>query len=81
MKRILLALAACLAVVLATAGAAQAKADGDGPPGFWWGTDSLPVTVPGSARAKASGCLVASETASRGRRARPAGQRYCSASC
>ena len=22
---------------------------GDGPPGFWWGTDSLPVTVPGSA--------------------------------
>src|SRR5690242_5964639 len=23
--------------------------DGDGPPGFWWGTDSLPVTVPGSA--------------------------------
>ena len=22
---------------------------GDGPPGFWWGTDSFPVTVPGSA--------------------------------
>jgi hypothetical protein len=22
---------------------------GDGPPGFWWGTDSFPVTVPGRA--------------------------------
>jgi hypothetical protein len=33
---------------LAQAGASAAPA-GDGPPGFWWGTDSLPVTVPGSA--------------------------------
>ncbi|HTX29546.1 MAG TPA: hypothetical protein VME19_21285 [Streptosporangiaceae bacterium] len=29
--------------------AAQARPAGDGPPGFWWGTDSLPVTVPGTA--------------------------------
>jgi hypothetical protein len=29
--------------------AAQARPAGDGPPGFWWGTDSFPVTVPGSA--------------------------------
>ena len=29
--------------------AAEQFPDGDGPPGFWWGTDSLPVTVPGSA--------------------------------
>ena len=29
--------------------AAQAAPAGDGPPGFWWGTDSFPVTVPGSA--------------------------------
>jgi hypothetical protein len=37
----------------ATAAPAAATAPellaGDGPPGFWWGTDSLPVTVPGSA--------------------------------
>jgi len=31
------------------AAAALALPAGDGPPGFWWGTDSLPVTVPGSA--------------------------------
>jgi hypothetical protein len=32
------------------AGAAAAQLrEGDGPPGFWWGTDSLPVAVPGSA--------------------------------
>src|SRR5690348_8984449 len=31
------------------AAAAQARPAGDGPPGFWWGTDSLPVTVPGRA--------------------------------
>jgi len=44
------------ALLLPTAaGAAQAAAvaaavpAGDGPPGFWWGTDSFPVTVPGSA--------------------------------
>lgn len=29
--------------------AAQALPGGDGPPGFWWGTDSWPVTVPGGA--------------------------------
>jgi hypothetical protein len=28
---------------------AEQLPDGDGPPGFWWGTDSLPVTVPASA--------------------------------
>jgi len=32
----------------ATAGGA-ARAGGDGPPGFWWGTDSWPVSVPGGA--------------------------------
>jgi hypothetical protein len=64
MRRAGLALAACIALVLASGGAAVATvtADtspastaaellpaGDGPPGFWWGTDSFPVTVPGSA--------------------------------
>ena len=29
--------------------AAERLPAGDGPPGFWWGTDSFPVTVPGSA--------------------------------
>ncbi len=29
--------------------AAERLPDGDGPPGFWWGTDSCPVPVPGSA--------------------------------
>jgi hypothetical protein len=37
----------------ATAGTASravaAAPAGDGPPGFWWGTDSFPVTVPGRA--------------------------------
>jgi hypothetical protein len=34
----------------ATASRAVAAAPaGDGPPGFWWGTDSFPVTVPGRA--------------------------------
>jgi hypothetical protein len=37
----------------ATAGTAAravaAAPAGDGPPGFWWGTDSFPVTVPGRA--------------------------------
>jgi hypothetical protein len=28
---------------------AQLRPVGDGPPGFWYGTDSLPVTVSGSA--------------------------------
>src|ERR1700733_10485707 len=28
---------------------AQALPAGGGPPGFWWGTDSLPVAVPGGA--------------------------------
>jgi len=61
MRRIWLALAACLALVLTTGatttaaqaasagGAAVQRPAGDGPPGFWWGTDSLPVSVPGSA--------------------------------
>ena len=64
MRRTGLALAACLALVVTsgaaasaavTAGASPAAAAterlpaGDGPPGFWWGTDSFPVTVPGSA--------------------------------
>ncbi|SRR6266851_2356336 len=64
MRRIWLALAACLAMVLTsgaaasatvTAGAGRAASTaeqspaGDGPPGFWWGTDSFPVTVPGGA--------------------------------
>src|SRR5271163_4399348 len=51
--RILTALGASLALLLLTGlltrTAAQARPAGDGPPGFWWGTDSLPVTVPGSA--------------------------------
>src|ERR1700740_1385703 len=42
-------LSACLALImLVPATAALAAPAGDGPPGFWWGTDSLPVTVPGS---------------------------------
>jgi hypothetical protein len=64
MKRSGLTVVACLALVLASGGAAAATVtagtghaaaaagalpDGDGPPGFWWGTDSLPVSVPGSA--------------------------------
>jgi hypothetical protein len=47
-KRAWLALAACLALVLASGAAAAAAAPaGDDPPGFWWGTDSATVTVPG----------------------------------
>ena len=64
MRRSWLALAVGLALVLTSAGTAAATVtagtgkavtaaerlpDGDGPPGFWWGTDSFPVTVPGSA--------------------------------
>ncbi len=64
MKRTWLALAACVALVLVTGGTAAATVTaatgkaaptagrlpaGDGPHGFWWGTDSWPVTVPGSA--------------------------------
>ncbi len=52
MRRIWLALAACLALVLAGGTAATAAPRvpaGDAPPGFWWGTDSFPVAVPGSA--------------------------------
>jgi hypothetical protein len=57
-KRIWLALAACLALVLASGAAASAAPTtpaaerlpaGDAPPGFWWGTDSWPVTVSGKA--------------------------------
>ena len=61
MRRTWLAMAACLALVLTTGGSAAASVTGragtaarlapagDGPPGFWWGTDSFPVSVPGSA--------------------------------
>ena len=64
MRRTWLALAVGLALVLTSAGTAAATVtagtgkavtaaerlpDGDGPPGFWWGTDSYPVPVPGSA--------------------------------
>jgi hypothetical protein len=58
MRRSWLAVAACLALVLTSGGTAAAAVTGtaaarlvagDGPPGFWWGTDSWPVTVPGSA--------------------------------
>jgi hypothetical protein len=58
MRRIWLALAACLTLVLAggaaataatAANAAEQAPAGDAPPGFWWGTDSFPVTVPGTA--------------------------------
>jgi hypothetical protein len=64
MRRAWLALAACVALALTCGGVASANVtagtvrvvtaarqlpDGDGPPGLWWGTDSLPVTVPGSA--------------------------------
>src|SRR5437016_7994148 len=41
--------AATTAVTAGAATTAQARPAGDGPPGFWWGTDSFPVTVPGSA--------------------------------
>jgi len=58
MRRTWMAVAACLALVLTggasaaasvTAPAAPAAPAGDSPPGFWWGTDSFNVTVPGSA--------------------------------
>jgi hypothetical protein len=64
MKRSGLTVAACLALVLTSSSAAmaavtadtgqaavtaRAQPAGDGPPGFWWGTDSWPVSVPGSA--------------------------------
>jgi len=43
-------LATGLALILLTpAAAASAAPAGDGPAGFWWGTDSFPVSVPGSA--------------------------------
>ncbi len=61
MRRTWLAVAACLALALTTGGTAAASVTGpagaaarlapagDGPPGFWWGTDSFPVSVPGGA--------------------------------
>jgi hypothetical protein len=52
MKRTWLALAAGLALVLTSAGIASATERlpaGDAPPGFWWGTDSFNVSVPGKA--------------------------------
>src|SRR5689334_17462415 len=50
MKRTWLALAAGLALVVTSAGTASATERlpaGDAPPGFWWGTDSFNVSVPG----------------------------------
>ena len=64
MRRTWLALAACAALVLTSGGTAAAAAAagaagagaaagqrpaGDGPPGFWWGSDSWPIPVTGSA--------------------------------
>jgi hypothetical protein len=54
MKRSWLALAGSMALVLATTGAvitlaATAASAGDGPTGFWYGTDSTTVTVSGTA--------------------------------
>src|SRR5690348_17637840 len=55
MRRIWLALAACLTLVLASGAAATASnaagqaPAGDAPPGFWWGSDSWPIPVSGSA--------------------------------
>ncbi len=52
MKRTWLALAAGLALALTSAGTASATERlpaGDAPPGFWWGTDSFNVSVPGKA--------------------------------
>jgi hypothetical protein len=64
MRRTWMALAAGLALVLAggasaaasvtapagqTASAVQRLPAGDGPPGFWWGSDSWPIPVTGSA--------------------------------
>src|ERR1700722_14138885 len=48
-RRVLAGLGTCVALVLLSQTAATAAPAGDGPPGFWWGTDSLPVTVPGHA--------------------------------
>ena len=59
MKRTWLALAAGLAMVLASGAAAAASVSapaqavalaGDGPPGFWWGTDSFNGLRAGQAR-------------------------------
>ena len=51
--RVLAGLGTCVALVLLTGLLSQTSASaapaGDGPAGFWWGTDSLPVTVPGHA--------------------------------
>ncbi len=61
MKRTWLGLSACLALVLTSGGTAAATVNGtagavaqrlpagDGPPGFWWGSDSWPIPVTGSA--------------------------------
>ena len=58
MRRTWMALAAGLALVLGsgasaaasvTAPAKPAAPAGDGPPGFWWGSDSWPIPVTGSA--------------------------------
>jgi hypothetical protein len=65
MKRSWLAVGVGIALVMASGAAAaapmaaastsqavttaQVGRSGDGPPGFWWGTDSWPVTVPSNA--------------------------------
>ena len=55
MSRIWLALAACLALILAggtavpAATAAPRLPAGDAPPGFWWGTDSRHIYYDGMA--------------------------------
>ena len=61
MRQTWLALTACLALVLMSGGTAVATVTagtvtvaeqlpaGDGPPGFWWGTDSATIPVPGGA--------------------------------
>jgi hypothetical protein len=51
--RVLTGLGTCLALLLLTGLLSQTPASAqpahDGPSGFWWGTDSWPVTVPGKA--------------------------------
>jgi hypothetical protein len=66
MRRSWIMLAACLALVLTSGGtaaaavsagtsragtAAEQRPDGDGPPGFWWGTDSLAWSAANAAKA------------------------------
>ena len=52
-RRVLTGVGTCMALLLLTGLVSQTPATAmalhDGPSGFWWGTDSLPVTVPGGA--------------------------------